>query len=153
MSVALACLAALSLLDYLVFHTFAELSTVAVGLAALALAWNVRQRLENGFLLYVAMVLAVVATIDLVHALAYHGMGVFPDAGPNLPTQLWIAGRYLQALGLLSAPFWLTFMAPPWARPKLALTPIECDRRRPMPSCRTARPDRPPSGRRPPRSC
>jgi len=112
MSVALACLAALSLLDYLVFHTFAELSTVAVGLAALALAWNVRQRLENGFLLYVAMVLAVVATIDLVHALAYHGMGVFPDAGPNLPTQLWIAGRYLQALGLLSAPFWLTRKLP-----------------------------------------
>jgi hypothetical protein len=32
-------------------------------------------------------------------------MGVLPDHGPNLPTQLWIAARYVESLSLLAAPF------------------------------------------------
>jgi signal transduction histidine kinase len=34
-------------------------------------------------------------------------MGIFPDNGSNLPTQLWIAARYLQSISLLIAPFML----------------------------------------------
>lgn len=32
-------------------------------------------------------------------------MGVFPGFGANLPTQLWIAARYLEAMSLLTIPF------------------------------------------------
>ena len=32
-------------------------------------------------------------------------MGVFPEHDANLPTQLWIAARYLESLSLLVAPF------------------------------------------------
>ena len=39
--------------------------------------------------------------LDLVHTLAYKGMGVFPGYDANLPTQLWVASRYIQALSLL----------------------------------------------------
>jgi PAS domain S-box-containing protein len=39
--------------------------------------------------------------------LAYKGMGVFPAWDADLPTQLWIAARYLQGLSFLLAPFFL----------------------------------------------
>ena len=34
-------------------------------------------------------------------------MGVFPGAGANLPTQLWLAARYLQAITWLAAPLFI----------------------------------------------
>jgi signal transduction histidine kinase len=45
--------------------------------------------------------------VDLIHTLAYKGMGVFPGYGANLPTQLWIAARYLESVSLLLAPLFL----------------------------------------------
>ncbi|MCJ7493093.1 MAG: PAS domain S-box protein, partial [Deltaproteobacteria bacterium] len=39
--------------------------------------------------------------------LAYKGMGVFSGYDANLPTQLWIAARYLQSISLLLAPLWI----------------------------------------------
>ena len=44
-----------------------------------------------------------VGFLDLLHTLAYAGMGVFPQAGANLPTQLWIAARFLNSLSLFIA--------------------------------------------------
>ncbi len=37
--------------------------------------------------------------------LAYKGMGVFQGFDANLPTQLWIAARYMEGLSFLIAPF------------------------------------------------
>ncbi|MFP3983586.1 MAG: MASE3 domain-containing protein, partial [Desulfurivibrionaceae bacterium] len=42
-----------------------------------------------------------------LHLLAYKGIGVFPDSGANLPTQLWIAARYFESVSLLIAPSFL----------------------------------------------
>jgi signal transduction histidine kinase len=55
--------------------------------------------------------------LDLLHTLAYSGMGVFQDYDANLPTQLWIAARYLESLSLLIAPAFLRYKL----RPGLAL--------------------------------
>ena len=41
--------------------------------------------------------------VDLLHTLAYFGMGVFPGYTANLPTQLWIAARFLECGGFLVA--------------------------------------------------
>jgi diguanylate cyclase (GGDEF)-like protein/PAS domain S-box-containing protein len=41
--------------------------------------------------------------IDIIHTLAYTGMGVILGYGTNLPTQLWIAARFLESLSLLVA--------------------------------------------------
>jgi hypothetical protein len=46
-----------------------------------------------------------VGFIDIIHTLAYVGMGVFLGYGANLSTQLWIAARYLQSISLLIACF------------------------------------------------
>jgi diguanylate cyclase (GGDEF)-like protein len=66
------------------------------------LAWNTRRFMTNDFLFLIGTSYLFVAVIDLVHTLAYKGMGVFA-ADANLPTQLWIAARYLQSLSLLTA--------------------------------------------------
>jgi hypothetical protein len=36
-----------------------------------------------------------VSLIEILHTLTFKGLGVFPAGGANLPTQLWIAFRYL----------------------------------------------------------
>lgn len=41
----------------------------------------------NGYLLFIGIAFFLVAGIDLVHTLAYKGIGVFPAYGANLPTQ------------------------------------------------------------------
>jgi PAS domain S-box-containing protein len=48
-----------------------------------------------------------IGIIDLLHTLAYKGMNIFPGYDANLPAQLWIMARYMEAVALLSAPFFL----------------------------------------------
>jgi signal transduction histidine kinase len=113
LAVSLAVLTALAVLGlrperYLLFHSAAELFSVGVACAILMLAWNTRDLADNDYLLFVGIGLFFVSAIDLVHTLAYAGTGLFPAAGANLPTQLWVGGRYLLALCMLAAPFFLT---------------------------------------------
>ena len=46
------------------------------------------------------------AIIDFIHALAYKGMPFLSRYTTNLPTQLWIAARYLQAFTIVIAPIY-----------------------------------------------
>jgi PAS domain S-box-containing protein len=93
-----------SLYSYLLFHSLVEIVTIAMAFAIFMLAWNTQRYFSNGYLTMLGVGYACIAVIDLLHTLAYKGMGVFPGSGANLPTQLWIAARYLQAFTLLAAP-------------------------------------------------
>ncbi|MBI5164935.1 MAG: hypothetical protein HY985_13655 [Magnetospirillum sp.] len=92
--------------NYLLFHTLAELFSVVVGLTAFSIAWNTRRTLDTPFLLVVGLTFGPVAIVDLLHTLAFKGMGVFTGFDANLPTQLWIAGRILEVGGLVAASLW-----------------------------------------------
>ncbi|MCC7555473.1 MAG: PAS domain S-box protein [Methanoculleus marisnigri] len=107
LTVLLAALAATSLYSYLLFHTIAEFVAIAIAIAVFIVAWNARMMRENGYLLVAGTGLLFVAGIELVHTLAYDGMGIFVGYDANLPTQLWIASRYLLAGTLLAAPLLL----------------------------------------------
>ncbi len=96
-----------SLHSYLLFHSLIELFTIIVAAGIFVIAWNARCYLNNNYLLFIGIASVFVALLDLLHTLAYEGMGVFPDRTANLATQLWIAGRYLQSLSWLIAPFFL----------------------------------------------
>ncbi len=96
-----------SLYSYLLFHSLAEIFSIVVAFAIFMLAWNARHFLDNNYLLFVGVTYLFVAMLDILHTLAYKGMGVFPGYGANLPTQLWIAGRYCQSISLLIAPLFL----------------------------------------------
>lgn len=96
-----------SLYSYLLFHGIAEIFSVIIAGGVFALAWNSRRVIANNYLLFLGIALLFVGFLDLIHTLAYKGMGVFPGFDANLPTQLWIAARFLQSLSLLAAPLWL----------------------------------------------
>lgn len=91
--------------SYLLFHTLIELFSIIVAGSAFMVAWNARRYLDNHYFLFIGIAYFFTIIIDLLHTMAYHGMGVFADTGSNLATQLWIAGRYLQSISLLLAPF------------------------------------------------
>ena len=90
--------------NYLLFHGTMEAFSLVIAGATFTVAWNSRRVVRNGYLLFIGIVFLAVAVTGMVHTLAYQGMGVFPGYGPNLPTQLWVAGRYLLSLALLAAP-------------------------------------------------
>jgi len=96
-----------SLYSYLLSHTLAELFSVIIGCNIFLVAWHSRQRLDNNFFLFLGIAYLFISGIDLLHTLAYKGMGVFTGYDANLPTQLWIAARYCQSLSLLVSPLFL----------------------------------------------
>lgn len=92
---------------FLIFHAIVELFSVAIAWSVFALAWNSRHLMQNNYLLLLGIAYLFVGNLDLLHTLAYKGMNVFQGYDANLPTQLWIAGRYLESLSYLIAPFFL----------------------------------------------
>ncbi len=93
--------------SYLLFHSLAEIFSIIIACSIFALAWNSRRIIDNGYFVFIGIAYLFVGSLDLLHTLSYKGMGVFPDAGPNLPTQLWIAARYMQGISFFLAPFFL----------------------------------------------
>lgn len=93
--------------NYLLFHVIAEFISIGIGLVAFIIAWTSRRYLQNGYLLFLGYSSVFVAFIDMLHVIAYRGMGVFPGMSADPATQLWLAGRYLQSAALLLAPLFL----------------------------------------------
>jgi serine phosphatase RsbU (regulator of sigma subunit) len=94
--------------SYNLFHSIAELFSVTVAVAIFMIAWNTRRMLSNNYFLFLGIGYLFVAGVDLLHTLAYKGMGVFERNDADLPTQLWLAARYLQTAALLLAPLVLS---------------------------------------------
>ncbi len=92
-----------SLYNYLLFHNLVELFSIAVAASVFMLALNTLRFMDNDFLFLIGTSYFFAAVIDLFHTLTYKGMGILPGNDANLPTQLWIAARYLQSLSFLSA--------------------------------------------------
>ncbi len=109
-------LAALALIDslyfsstsgYLLFHSLAEIFAIIISGSVFTLAWNSRRFSHQYYLLFVGIALLFASGINILHALSYDGLGVFKGGGANLPTQLWLARRYLEGVALLAAPLFL----------------------------------------------
>ena len=96
-----------SLYSYLLFHCLIESFSVIVAACVFFMTWNARKFIDNKYLLFLGISYLFVGSFDLLHTLAYKGMGVFPTHGANLPTQLWIASRYFQSVAFFVAPFFL----------------------------------------------
>ncbi|BDV41856.1 histidine kinase [Geotalea uraniireducens] len=93
--------------SFLLFHTLVELFSVLVAGGIFVIAWNSRRFAGNSYFLFIGIAHLCIGVTDLLHALAYKGMGVFPGGGANLPTQLWIAARYLQSVSFVLAPLFV----------------------------------------------
>jgi signal transduction histidine kinase len=94
--------------EYLIFHSFAELFSVAIACGIFMIAWNSRAFYNNNYLLFIGITYLFVAFFDTLHTLAYHGMGVFKGYDDNnLPPQLWLVARYIESIALVAAPLFL----------------------------------------------
>ncbi|MGM0562606.1 MAG: MASE3 domain-containing protein [Pseudomonadota bacterium] len=109
----LAALWVISLYNFLLFHAIAEGFAIIIACGVFMLTWNSRRLLDNNYLLLVGMAYAFIGAIDLLHTLAYPGMGVFVGYRANLTAQLWIGARYMEALTFLAAPLMLTLRIRP----------------------------------------
>jgi signal transduction histidine kinase len=103
--VSLAGLYVLSRVNYLLFHSSVEVFSIVIAFAIFAIAWNSRRMMDSNYLLFIGIACLFVGGVDLLHTLAYKGMGVFPEQGSNLATQLWIATRYMLSISFLAALF------------------------------------------------
>ena len=97
-----------SLYSYVLFHSLVELFSVLVAFMIFVLAWNTRRVQDNHYLLFIGIASLCSGALDLVHTLAYKGMGVFPGHDANLATQLWIAFRYVFSVSLFASPFFVS---------------------------------------------
>ncbi|MBN2455138.1 MAG: PAS domain S-box protein, partial [Sedimentisphaerales bacterium] len=93
--------------SFLLFHTTVEVFSVCVAFSIFMIVWNSRFFIRNDCLLFIGIAYLFVGVLDFIHTLAYKGMGVFPEYGTNLATQLWISARYMEGLSLLIAPWFL----------------------------------------------
>jgi len=66
-------------------------------------AWNSKSYHKNNYLIIIGISYLFVAVIDMFHAFTYKGMGLIALESSNVPTQLWIAARYMESLSLLGA--------------------------------------------------
>ncbi len=97
----------LSMHNYLLYHAMVELFAAAVAFTIFSIGWNTRKYSQTNIMIILAVGYLLVGITDVLHTLAFKGMGVFTEYDSNLPTQLWIAGRYLETLTLLGGAFYL----------------------------------------------
>lgn len=97
-----------SLYSYLLFHAIAEVFAISVSLCIFFITWNSQDYIKNGYLLFIGVSSLFVGAFDLLHTLAFKGMGIFPGYDANLPTQLWIASRYVESISLVLATFFFS---------------------------------------------
>lgn len=90
--------------SFLLFHVLIELFSVVVAFAIFMFAWNTRDNIANSSLILLGSAYLCVGAVDLLHTVAYKGMGVLPTSGADTATQLWIAARYIEGLSLAAAP-------------------------------------------------
>jgi len=89
--------------NYLLFHSIAELFSILIAFSIFIIGWNSRKYMDNSYFLLLGIAYLFIGLIDLIHTLGYTGMGIFLGYATNLPAQLWIAARYLEAISLLVA--------------------------------------------------
>ena len=77
-----------SLYNYLLFHSLVEIFSIFIACSIFLVAWNSRRFMDNNYLLFLGIAYLFVGGVDLIHTLAYRGMGIFTGYEANLPTQL-----------------------------------------------------------------
>lgn len=96
---------ALSRLNYLLFHGIIESFRAVAAFCIFAIAWSSRRFLKAGNVWFLGLSFACTGVVVLLHMLAYKGMGVFAGQDTDLPTQLWVASRWVVAVAFVVTAF------------------------------------------------
>jgi len=88
--------------NYLLFHSLAEIFSIVVAFSIFVISWNSKRYIQNPYLLFVGIAYLFIGFLDLMHTLSYKGMPIFPDYD-YYANQLWIAARYMESITFLVA--------------------------------------------------
>ena len=89
----------------LIFHNIVETTVIAAAVGAFLLGWRHRNRLENNYLLVLGSALLCVGIAELAQTIAGYIPAEHGGFDRNRHIQLALAGRYIEVLSLLAAPF------------------------------------------------
>lgn len=93
----------LSYKNFLLFHGIIEIFCILVALMIFTIVNNTNNFSRDTATNILGISFGVVALIDGIHTLAYKGMGVFSNFGADLPTQMWVASRYINSISIFLA--------------------------------------------------
>lgn len=94
-------------INYLLFHSLAEIFSIVIAFSVFVIAWNSKFYIKNQYLLFIGIAYLFIGIIDLLHTLSYKGMPIFTDYD-FYANQLWIGARYLESISLLVAFYFLS---------------------------------------------
>ncbi len=86
--------------DYLLFHSLAEIFSIVVAFSIFVITWNSKKYISNPYLLFLGIASLFIASLDLLHIFSYKGMPIFKDYS-YYANQLWIGARYMESMTLL----------------------------------------------------
>lgn len=101
-------LVTLSQSNFILFHTLTESFAIFIALLTTVLAWQLYAFNQNNFLMYLGCGYFWIAVLDSMHALTFKGMNIFTVTGTDIAVQFWISTRYLEAILLSTAPWFLS---------------------------------------------
>ncbi|NRW44855.1 MASE3 domain-containing protein [Clostridium beijerinckii] len=90
----------ISLYNYLLFHTIAEIFSICIAFTVFLMTWNSAKYIKNKYLIIVGIAYLFIGILDLFHTLSYKGMEIFKDYD-YYANQLWIAARYFESIVLI----------------------------------------------------
>ena len=93
--------------NYLLFHSLTEGFAILVAGLIYVLARQTYKYSHNNYLLFIGTAYFYIGIFDFFHVITSHGMGIFNYSSPNVSTQIWVAGRVLEAVSLVIAPFFV----------------------------------------------
>jgi len=93
--------------NFLLFHSLAEIFAIIVAILLAVVAWQMYPFTRNAFLMYLGCGYFWIGGLDLVHMMTYPGINIYDVDTPNTSSQFWINTRYIEAILLLTAPWFL----------------------------------------------
>jgi hypothetical protein len=95
-------IALLSVRSYIVFHTIAELVTICISFTIALTVANTYRIFENDFFTFLGISYAYIGVFDLLHTLAFEGLGVFGDP-VNVAAKMWLIARAIETFAMLAS--------------------------------------------------
>ncbi len=97
----------INLKSFLLFHTLAELFSALMAYIIFLIIWESKSLLLNRYLLLIGASFFFIGSFDLLHILAFRGIGILPIIDLNMTIQFGIFARYIASVSFMIAPFFL----------------------------------------------
>lgn len=97
----------LSLISFnneLIFHFFAELTTIVISVSLFAILWTIRRKIDNGYFTVLGIGLVFIAILDALHIMTFEEINIIQINNYEHSLYFFIAARFLEGVTFLIAP-------------------------------------------------